>query len=42
VYELEWDGRDDKGRAMPAGDYVIEVRVGTDETYRKRVVLQAR
>ncbi|MCX7929847.1 MAG: hypothetical protein N2663_03900 [Chlorobi bacterium] len=42
VYELEWDGRDDKGQLLPAGDYVIEVRIGNEETQRKRVVLQPR
>ena len=42
VYELEWDGRDDKGRPLPAGDYVLEVRIGDYELYRKHVVMQER
>lgn len=39
TYELEWDGRDDKGRLLESGDYVLEVRVGDENVYRKRVVL---
>lgn len=39
IYELEWDGRDDSGRRMPDGDYVLEVRIGDRGTERKRVVL---
>ncbi|MCS7301849.1 MAG: FlgD immunoglobulin-like domain containing protein [Bacteroidota bacterium] len=42
VYDLEWDGRDDKGRSLPEGDYVIEVRIGTENIVRKRVVLSSR
>ncbi|KXB97896.1 MAG: hypothetical protein AA908_00310 [Chlorobi bacterium NICIL-2] len=39
MYELEWDGRDDSGRRMPDGDYVLEVRIGDRGIERKRVVL---
>ncbi len=42
VYDIEWDGRDDKGRLMPAGDYVLEVRIGDRELHRKRIVVQGR
>ncbi len=42
VYDIEWDGRDDKGRLMPAGDYVLEVRIGDRELHRKRIVVQER
>lgn len=40
VYDVEWDGRDDKGRQLPAGDYVIEVRIDQQGIERKRVVLR--
>lgn len=39
TYEIEWDGRDDKGRLLESGDYVLEVRVGEENVYRKRVIL---
>lgn len=39
TYEIEWDGRDDKGRLLESGDYVLEVRVGNENVYRKRVIL---
>lgn len=38
-YTLNWNGRDDKGRKMPAGDYIIEVRAGTERYFRKRVII---
>ncbi len=36
-YQLTWNGRDDKGRPMPSGDYVAEVRLGNDRFVRKRI-----
>jgi len=27
-YSITWNGRDDKGRKLPSGDYVAEVRIG--------------
>lgn len=38
-YTFTWNGRDDKGRKMPSGDYIGEVRVGKDRYIRKRIVL---
>lgn len=32
-----WNGRDDEGKKMPAGDYIIEVRVGESKYIRKWV-----
>jgi flagellar hook assembly protein FlgD len=42
IYEVEWDGRDDQGRLLPAGDYVLEVQISNETILRKRVVLSAR
>lgn len=38
-YQLTWNGRDDKGRPMPSGDYVAEVRLGNDRFIRKRITI---
>jgi len=38
-YQLTWNGRDDKGRPMPSGDYVAEVRLGDDRFVRKRITI---
>lgn len=38
-YELNWNGRNDKGKKMPAGDYIMEVRVGNTKYIRKRCVI---
>lgn len=29
-YEIEWDGRDDGGRVVPPGLYVVQLSVDTD------------
>ncbi|MFM8840359.1 MAG: FlgD immunoglobulin-like domain containing protein [bacterium] len=39
TYRLTWNGRDDKGRPMPSGDYVAEVRLGNDRFIRKRITI---
>ena len=39
TYQLTWNGRDDKGRPMPSGDYVAEVRLGNDRFIRKRITI---
>lgn len=36
-YEIVWNGQDDNGRAVYPGDYVAEVRIGTDRIARKRI-----
>lgn len=36
-YRITWNGRDDKGRKMPSGDYVAEVRLGNERFVRKRI-----
>lgn len=39
-YELAWNGRDENGKKMPAGDYIMEVRVGNAKYIRKRCELK--
>jgi hypothetical protein len=36
-YKYVWNLRDDFGKAMPAGDYIAEVRVGKIKYFRKRI-----
>ena len=38
-YKITWNQRDDKGKKMPYGDYIAEVRIGTDRFVRKRIVI---
>ncbi len=38
-YKITWNGRDDKGRKMPRGDYIGEVRIGKERFIRKRIVI---
>ncbi len=38
-YKITWNGRDDKGRKMPRGDYIGEVRIGKERLIRKRIVI---
>lgn len=38
-YELSWNLRDDNGKKMPAGDYIMEVRVGNAKYIRKRCIV---
>jgi hypothetical protein len=38
-YKFAWNGRDDNGKKMPKGDYIIEVRVGEAKYIRKRCIL---
>ncbi len=35
INHLEWDGRDDRGRLLPAGTYLVELRVGVWSMTRK-------
>jgi hypothetical protein len=35
TYRLSWNGRNDKGRRMPSGDYIGEVRIGKSRYVRK-------
>ncbi len=39
AHTITWNGRDDKGRPMPSGDYIGEIRIGTVRYYRKRITL---
>jgi len=36
-YEIVWNGQDDQGRPVYPGDFVAEVRIGTDRIARKRI-----
>lgn len=38
--EVEWDGRDDAGRAMPSGIYFYELRTERESVRRKMVLLK--
>jgi len=38
-YERTWTGRDENGRKLPPGDYVGEVRIKGQSSYRKRIIL---
>lgn len=38
-YSIAWNGRDEHGRSLPPGDYVIEVRMGNGHRFYKRVRL---
>lgn len=37
-YEISWNGQDDQGRPVYPGDFIAEVRIGTDRIARKRIV----
>ncbi len=39
-YTLNWNGRDDNGKKMPAGDYIAEVRIANEKYIRKRIIIQ--
>lgn len=39
-YEIAWNGRDDNGKKMPTGDYIMEVRIGSEKFIRKKVILK--
>jgi hypothetical protein len=36
-YKFTWNGRDDKGKPMPSGDYVAEIQIGKVKYIRKRI-----
>lgn len=38
-YEYTWNGRNDGGKKMAAGDYISEVRIGNSQFIRKRIVV---
>lgn len=39
-YRLKWNLKDDFGRAMPAGEYIAEVRIGKYKIVRKRIQIK--
>ncbi len=39
-YKLTWNGRDDRGKLMPPGDYIAEVRIGNERFIRKRIIIR--
>ncbi|MCX6148518.1 MAG: hypothetical protein NTW25_14890 [Candidatus Kapabacteria bacterium] len=38
-YEFTWNGRNDTGKKMIAGDYISEVRISNTQFIRKRIVI---
>jgi len=36
-HKFVWNGRDDKGRPMPSGDYIGEIRIGNSRYKRKMI-----
>jgi hypothetical protein len=39
-HTLTWNLRDSKGRPMPPGDYIGEVRIGKTKYFRKRILIR--
>jgi hypothetical protein len=39
-YNFYWNGKDDAGKKMPFGDYIAEVRIGSERFVRKRIVIE--
>lgn len=37
AYTLTWNGRDQSGQLLPAGEYIAEVRLGGERIMRKRI-----
>ena len=40
LYELQWDGRDDRGRALASGLYIYRLRAGEFTESRKMVIVR--
>jgi hypothetical protein len=38
-YKYVWNCRDDRGKKMPSGDYIAEIKVGNIKYIRKRIVI---
>ena len=38
-YKIVWNEKDNLGKKMPSGDYIAEVRVGSEKFVRKRIVV---
>jgi FlgD Ig-like domain len=38
-YKRTWNFRDDDGKKMPSGDYIAEVRIGSERFLRKRILI---
>jgi len=39
-YSISWNGRDSKGKVMPPGNYIAEVRIGKERYVRKRILIR--
>lgn len=39
-YSITWNGRDDKGKPLPPGDYIAEIRIGNERYRLKRIELK--
>ncbi len=39
-YQRTWTGRDENGRKLPPGDYIGEVRIKGENSYRKQIILR--
>jgi hypothetical protein len=42
AYTLTWDGKDQRGRTTPSGEYIAEVRLGGERIMRKRISWRGR
>ncbi len=39
-YQRTWTGRDENGRKLPPGDYIGEVRIKGENSYRKQIIIR--
>lgn len=39
-YKITWNGRDETGKKMSTGDYIAEIRIGSEKFVRKRIVIK--
>lgn len=39
TYTTYWNGKDEYGKQMPSGDYIAEVRIGSERFVMKRIVI---
>ncbi|MGQ9820063.1 MAG: FlgD immunoglobulin-like domain containing protein [Candidatus Kapaibacteriales bacterium] len=39
-YQIVWDGKGNDGQKLPRGDYIGEVRIGSNSLFRKRIRIE--